>query len=475
MDLLHASHLHATSSAEVRALDYLHLTKRFGAVASSQLPFHYLLSLKTPYSPLQLLTRTSHESLIALHQLLGRIITILLYVHAILYLNFYIQNSLLLAKLVQFYVLCGVFAVIAFTTIVTTALKPVRDWSYRIFYVTHVALAVLLLPTLYFHVHHVRIYVYETLAVYILHAILRFLATSTYTTGTIKQVSGTDLVEIAIPLDGKFSAWQPGQHAYISLKGHPLLRTFRSNPFTVASVPSVDGQLRFVARILDGNTAKLARSAEQAQSISVEGPYGLTTHADALLGYDRVLFVAGGAGATFIVPLYRQLLADLSPGKGSHRRQKVSFVWVARTMADVTWALPSNEQEREGFVERLEVHLTRDAEGNGSGPVGKYAIGDDDDDIPGEEGIEMEEQKTLLSSNDQEASGKDALGIDVCAGRPNLAATVEQVLSHGGDEKVAVLVCAPKGLSRSLRGHIEPLVKKGRGRDVWFWNEAFGL
>jgi hypothetical protein len=289
-------------------IDYLHLTKRFGAIASSQLPFHYLLSLKTPYSPLQLLTRTSHESMVALHQILGRIITVLLYAHAILYLNFYVQKSLLGEKLLQFYVLCGVFAALAFTTIVTTALKPVRDWSYRVFYVTHVSLAVLILPTLYFHVHHVRIYVYETLAIWLVHAVFRIFATKTYTTGKIAQVQGTDLVDISVPLNGKATAWQPGQHAYLSLKGHPLLRSFRSNPFTVASVPSVDGQLRFVARILDGNTAKLARTREQ--SVSIEGPYGLTTHADALLGYDRILFVAGGVGATFIVPLYRQLLAD---------------------------------------------------------------------------------------------------------------------------------------------------------------------
>lgn len=398
--------------------------------------------------------------------------TVLLYVHAVLYLNFYVQKNLLAEKLVQFYVLCGVFAVIAFTTMVTTALKPVREWSYRVFYIVHVSLAVLLLPTLYFHVHHVRMYVYETLAIYILHAALRFSATTTFTTGSISKVSGSELVTITIPLHEKASTWQPGQHGYISLRGHPLLRTFRSNPFTVASVPSTDGHLKFVARILDGNTAKLASSKEQAQSISIEGPYGLASHADTLLGYDRVLFVAGGVGATFIVPLYRQLLTDLSPGKSSHRRQKVSFLWVARSIAEVQWALPGDEKEREGFAERLKVHVTRDP--GAAGSFGRDATaGAEDDDVPGDEGIEMEEQKTLLSAENGDSATTSGAGVDVHAGRPDLAMAVEQAFSHGGGERVAVMVCGPKSLSKNLRGHIEPWVRKGR--DVWFWEEAFSL
>ncbi|KAK6414926.1 hypothetical protein LTR95_017660, partial [Oleoguttula sp. CCFEE 5521] len=95
--------------------NYLHLTKRFGIVAASQLPFHYLLLLKSPYSPIQMIAQSSHETLNASHQLLGRLITCLLYSHAVLYLNLYVVNGLLIAKLKQAYVLCGVAGIIAFT------------------------------------------------------------------------------------------------------------------------------------------------------------------------------------------------------------------------------------------------------------------------------------------------------------------------------------------------------------------------
>lgn len=433
--------------------------------------------MKTPYSPVQLLTRQSHESLISIHQLLGRIITFLLYCHAVFYLNFYVLSGLLTAKLQEFYVLCGVFGITSFTVIGTTALKPIRDWSYRVFYIVHVGLAIALLPVLYFHVSHIRIYLYETILIYVANATLRFFATTTKT-GTITPIPGTNLLDITIPVnkspstDGK---WQPGRHAYISLSGHPVLRAFRSNPFTVASVPSLDGQLRFVARVLEGNTAKLSHSKSFSPKFSVEGPYGSACHSDNLLQYDRILFVAGGVGATFLVPLYRQLLGDLSPGKGSYRRQKVNFLWVVRSMEDVSWALPADEKEKEGFIERLRVYLTKNIDGiAGSSSNGGFTVGEDDEQITlgdGEEGIELEEQKKPLMTDGP--GEKTDSGLSVIAGRPDLARVVEQVFSQSSTERVAVLVCGPRGLSRALRWDVGKWVR--RGREVWFHNEEFAL
>ena len=465
-----------------RFIDYLHFTKRFGIVGASQLPVHYLLSVKSPYSPLQILTRRSHETLISIHQLLGRILTTMLGLHALCYLNFYILSGLLGAKLQQAYVLCGLFGILSLTTMGITALAPVRRRNYRVFHMVHVALATAIIPVLYFHVTYIRLYLFEIVVVHALNVLLRFLRTTTLS-GEIKLVSGTSLVDISIPTlpsgekGGNFASWQPGQHAYISLPSHPLLRTFRSNPFSVASVPSMDKRLRFVARILDGNTAKLARSPAPTQKLKIEGPYGAVFHAERMLHYDRVLFVAGGVGATFIVPLYRQLLADLSPGKGSQRRRNVSFLWTARSMADVTWALPEDDKEREGFVERLRVCVTQAI---GDAQVSNSAAPDfgHEDEIPltsREDGIELEEQKTLLADDGDERPEKSVTGsgLTVHAGRPDLARTVEQVFSHNGTERVAVLVCGPRGLSQRLRKEVGRFVRQGR--EVWFWEECFAL
>ncbi|KAK3723524.1 hypothetical protein LTR37_001776 [Vermiconidia calcicola] len=449
--------------------DYLHLTKRFGSIAAAQLPLHYLLSVKSPLSPLQLLTGSSHETLNAYHQLLGRIVTFLLYLHAVLYLNFYVQKSLLAVKVKEVYVLCGIVGIIAFTIVGTTALTPVRRWSYRVFYITHVTLATALLPVLFFHVTHIRIYLYETAAIYALNILSRSLCSRMFPS-TVKTIPDTSLVEIKIALpDHELSRWHPGQHAYLSLPGHPLSRTFRSNPLTVASLPSTERELRFYARVLDGNTAKLAHQASSSvmrQELTVEGPYGVRTHVDQLLQYDRVLFVAGGIGVTFIVPF---------PGKGSYRRQKVSFVWAARSIDDVIWALPEDTREREGFVERLDVYVTRPS---GRGTSARAGTRQREDYVDEEEdGIELEVRKNLLYENDS-SPGKahdktNASGMAVQAGRPKLGAVVDHVFTHGVSEKIAVLVCGPKSLRSGLRDEVGRWIWKGR--EAWFWEEAFAL
>jgi ferredoxin-NADP reductase len=406
-------------------------------------------------------------------------------VHAVLYLNFYVQSNLLGSKIKEFYVICGLVAVIAFVAIGTTALAPVRRRSYRVFYVVHVVLATALIPILFFHVHHIRIYLYETTAIYLLNTFVRWLST-TDLRASIRLVPNTSLVDIRIPVDSSSTSKRliqdirPGQHAYVSLSGNSLLHAFRSNPFTVASVPSTDGHIKFVARALKGNTRTLLLSAEKDTAnaklnITIEGSYGINTHEDKLMQYDRVLFVAGGVGATFIVPLYRQLLADLSPGKGSYRRQKISFVWIARSKSEVTWAVPNDQREREGFAERLKVCLTgHNSEGNAN--TMDYddghetaAVGDDED------AIELEEQKQLLSdiprSDDNGATDLD--GLPTFTGRPDLRRLVQQTLSHGSNERAAIVVCGPKKLSRDLRREIAPWIK--RGREVWFHDESFSL
>jgi hypothetical protein len=454
--------------------DYLHLTKRLGAIAGSQLPLQFLLAMKAYWSPLTFVYRVPPAHLLAVHQTLGRIIAIFMYAHAALYLNFYIQSSILLSKLVQLYIICGILAVVAFTAINITSLAVFRNYSYKLFYTIHVVCASAPLPLLYIHVHHIRVYIYETLAIYFLSQLSRLWNTKTYHNATVRLLPGTNLLDISIPLPSgskEKSKWKEAQHGYLSLPGNSLLRTLRSNPFTNASLPASDSRLHFLARALSGRTAQLAKktSADSTMSVSVEGPYGTSNHSDELLRCGRVLFVAGGVGATFTAPLYRQLLSDLSPSPGAARRSKVKFVWVVKKKEEVMWAV---EEGGAGFAERLRVSITgggvhTDAGANdGRG----FVVGGDDGD--GEEGIELEERTKLLEGAD-ETEGKNVEGLNVTSGRPNLAREVEELFSHAGEGRGAVVVWGPKELARSLRRHVAPWVRKGR--DVMWWEETFAV
>ena len=57
--------------------------------------------------------------------------------------------------------------------------------------------------------------------------------------------------------------------------------------------------------------------------------------------------------------------------------------------------------------------------------------------------------------------------------RPDLKKIVDEVFQQGLEEKVAVLVCGPSSMARELRKHVGSWV--GRGREVFWHNESFGL
>jgi hypothetical protein len=232
------------------------------------LPFHYLLAMKSPYSPIQLTTRMSHETLNICHQILGRIIHTCLALHACFYLNFFILSGLLGKRIRDRDVILGLTSILIFTIVATTALGSLRRWNYRVFYLTHVSAATILLPILYFHVHYIRPFIWETVAIFVVNALLRFFNTRTYT-GKLSLIPNTNLVQVNIPLTSSTDKWKPGQHLYLSLPTGQSsniwgLHRLRTNPFTVASIPKEDNRLVLVARALNGNTQRLVTHAQAA-------------------------------------------------------------------------------------------------------------------------------------------------------------------------------------------------------------------
>src|SRR4051794_32069391 len=97
--------------------------------------------MRAPYSPVQWLTRRSHDQLKVSHQILGRIIFALFVLHAILYLNFFIVSGLLAKRIKDLDVIWGFVSITLFTALSTTALSFIRRWNYRVFYTSHIAIA----------------------------------------------------------------------------------------------------------------------------------------------------------------------------------------------------------------------------------------------------------------------------------------------------------------------------------------------
>ncbi|KAH6677409.1 ferric reductase-like protein like transmembrane component [Halenospora varia] len=442
--------------------DYLHITKRFGVIAASQLPFHYMLSMKSLYSPLSLTFKASHEELNPWHRLSGRIIYSMLCLHATWYLNFFVQANVLSKRLSAPVVIIGILAFTSLTILVSSSLATVRRWSYRLFFVTHLIIGVSVLPLLFFHAPALRIYIFEALALFIFDIVCRKLDTVTGF-ATITPIPSSKLVKIKIPVPAsklkRFYA-SPGQHVYLSIPPEstpkstsaPSIHDLLFNPFTVAEVSSKDVTL--VLRTLNGPTTQaidnLSKLPKAKPPINIEGPLGSSKHFPNLaVNYDRILLVAGGVGATFVLPIYRHIQEQLENEAKSPDR--ATFIWSMRSASEATWAIDHKSRLRLDDDENLKIYITR----NSTAPLDS-SIQDD---------IELDE----LDKSEEEGVVKATGGRD----RPDLKKIVDEVFRYGNEERVAVLVCGPVEMSREVRKYVGWWVME-RGRDVWWHDEGFG-
>jgi len=468
--------------------------------------------MRAPYSPVQWLTRLSHEQIKASHQVLGRITFLLFILHAAFYFTFFVMSGFLAKRIKDWDVIWGIVSIILFATISTTALGFIRRRNYRVFYISHIAIANFIILPMYLHVSHIRVFVYEIIIVEALHLVFRALRLKVYE-GTIKILPGTNLVQIRIPLPAMSPAllWSPGQHVYLSrpwskAKTPSLfqqwLMTNKTNPFTVASIPAKDKELLLVARTLKGNTkylAELARTLSQGGNgvqmlptaggdipilpFALEGPYGASTRLPDLSDYDNVLLVAGGVGATFIVPVYLSIFEIHDP---TRLGMNIRCIWAVQRVADTQWAFDASSKTSEDKPEEdadaetngdvllhnprnVEVYVTRPSGANLQAEASTsnvFAVDPDDDDEG--EGIELQENEQLLSMEEQ--MEKPRKGVVIKSGRPRLDQIVQEVFSKG--TRTAVICCGPKRLTDDLRKNVEVWVK--RGHDVFWYDETFG-
>lgn len=462
------------ADSEHHLLDYMHLTKRFGIIAASQFPIHYLMSLKT-LNPFAYIFGSSHEHLNKWHRVLGRILYFLLFLHAVFYLNFFVRINRL-DRLLDPVVAFGVVSFIGLNLLTGTAARFLRQHSYRLFFIVHVAVAVAMPPLLFFHSEAMRTFMAEAVVVFFADLAVRKFGTVT-SDARLQTIPGTDLVTISAPVSSKLAnrfRERPGSHAYLTLPAASRPSSSRlapssfvfemlHNPFTVAAVGENTPELTLVARrrhgpltqalsrIADAQDANPASSVRMKASIGIEGPYGVAKYFPSFSAgeYDKILLVAGGVGATFILPLYHAITQD-------DPRTKVEMIWTVRSAADVTWAVHGDPSEWMFTDDNVHVHVT------GGVVHGRSAPG-----IPGS-GAEGDVEMSALHQN-----RKRDIALRANMGRPDFRKIVDGVFKSALiDGRVAVLVCGPAGMVRDLRKCVGVWVEKGRS--VFWHDESFG-
>lgn len=438
-------------------IDYLHLTKRFGIIATSQMPIQYLLALKY-LNPFAYVFASSHEQINRFHRVLGRIIYSLLILHALFYNVFFIESGIWQKRFFAPVVFAGVIALLGFHALSGTAMARVREWSYRVFFITHLVTAMAIPPLIYYHAHSARTYVLAALVVFVFDLAVRKMTTVTAPT-TVEAIPGTNLLKISAKLHeatiGKYRS-HPGSHIYMSvppgsrpsssLSGY--LYEFLYSPFTVASVNEQNNELTLVARTRSGPlTQRLAHfaanpSSDNQISLGIEGPYGAVGKKFSELirpGIDRVLLIAGGVGATFALPIYHAILEE-------RPTSRVQLVWAIRSPGDATWATSAANGKR--IIDDDGVHLFL---------TGEIGLSEESEPIDGVELSTLNESQQQLIPNKR---------------RPDFQRIIDDTFRQGAQETVAVLVCGPVEMARDVRRRISPWVYEGR--KVWWHNESFG-
>ncbi|KAK9441379.1 Ferric reductase, NAD binding protein [Metarhizium brunneum] len=449
--------------------DYFHLTKRFGAIAVSQLPIQYLLALKA-LNPIAWIFASSHEHINRYHRVLGRIIYGLLWLHLIFYNAYFIMQAIWLKRIFDSVVFCGVLASFGYHGIATTAMRKAREYSYRLFFITHLVVALLTPVLLFFHASSARFYIAEAFAIFILDLAVRRITTIT-APSTVENIPGTTLVKVmsSIPVH-KLTPFRatPGSHIYLSVppqgrsaavpSSKSAIFDYLYNPFTVAAVDAEEGTISLIARVRNGPMTNVLSAYSSATprppsesrkiTLAVEGPYGtMATKYNDLLkwGATKVLLVSGGVGATFTLPIYQALQSELSSAK-------LQFIWAIRGAGDATWAV-SNKTTGQVVLEdpNIQLYLTGDLglreQDNGDSAGGSVELSS------------MRRTNGRLTANHNKK-------------RPNIEKIVDDMFRGSPDESVAVLVCGPIEMNREVQRRVRPWVMKGRR--VWWHNETFG-
>ncbi|KAK4100383.1 hypothetical protein N658DRAFT_516679 [Parathielavia hyrcaniae] len=463
---------------------YLHLTKRVGLVAISQWPLQYLLALKS-LNPVAYILRSSHEQVNRWHRVLARVTSTLLCLHAALYLNFFVQRDRL-DRLGDPEVLAGVMAFFGLCLLLSTALRPVRRFSYRLFFIVHLAVGIIAPILIIIHAVPSKLFLVEALGALSVDLISRKMDTVTGK-ATVESIPGTNLVKITASIPhAKINRFrgQPGSHIYLSLPAAArksmsaasishLLFELLFNPFTVAAVGDETGDLTLIARHCGGPMTralgKLAATVRPSTTtdedkipLSIEGPYGAASRFPPFADFDRILLVAGGVGAVFTLPLYRSIVGE-NPGA------KVQMVWAVRRAGDATWAVTGKEAQFVLTDDNIHLYVTGDMASGlespgrpGSAPAAERADGSS------EAGGGQVEMSAMYRDR-----RRDRYTSQHNRKRPDLRRIVDDLFKHGQEERVAVLVCGPREMAEDVRAYVG--VWANRGRSVWYHKEGFGF
>ncbi|OJD35297.1 metalloreductase [Diplodia corticola] len=355
---------------------------RTGCISIAQLPLIFLLAGKN--NILGWLTGSSYERLNWLHRWTARSLLLTVTIHMGYWFADwapynYIGHKIKTDPITQH----GLISWCLLLWIVFSSVAPIRGLSYEFFVLQHLGSMAVFVAFVYLHVNswplYVRIYVILPIAlvcldrfvraVWLLYNNFAIFHPSRRRKGQSSSLWACEASFTPLPhgttritIQNPPISWNPGQHVFLSC--HAVV-PLQSHPFTIASIPE-DGKMEFYVKSEGGATARFFRHAEKlhllpshgqpeerrGKPVAIDGPYGRLRP---LRQFDSVVLFAGSTGATFTIPLLRDIVAHWKKQhhQGAAREtaslssmlrlpdgaatRRVRFVWVVKSRGQLSW------------------------------------------------------------------------------------------------------------------------------------------
>ncbi|KAJ5092507.1 hypothetical protein NUU61_007377 [Penicillium alfredii] len=343
---------------------------RTGFIAISQLPLIFLLAGRQ--NIIGFLAGTSYARLNWFHRWIARTLWLTATIHMGFwfrnwgrydYITYQLRNDALTQR--------GFAAWCILTFIVLASLAPIRRLSYEVFVLQHLVTFVGFIVAVWLHVpSEVKVWVWIPIGLLVFDRAARY-AWGAYANLSIFHSTSTPRHSLwthsasFTPLPGNVTrvtidkpgvSWQPGQHVFLTC--HSIV-PLQSHPFTIASLPE-DNKIEFFVRAENGGTRRFFRYASKNdrvlgagettptacnQIVFIEGPYGTMRP---LRQFDSVVLLAGGMGATFSIPLLRDIVSAWKMDSTDNIQQRsrrtgrlaatkrLRFVWVIKSRSQLS-------------------------------------------------------------------------------------------------------------------------------------------
>ena len=356
----------------------------------------------------------------------------------------------------------------------------IRRAHYEIFLVTHIALSIAALWSMYYHVEiftngEWNIFIWPCLFIWIFDRMLRGLRVLAFdwrfwnTKAVVSYDPTSNLVRMEVPMPRNQIPPKPGTYYYIYVlndvfyahQNHPFTLAYVTDPTESEQIPlspvssrpsthrtnsvsssesdallkpkrsaSSETSMVYLIRPYDGFTSRLRKhclTRPKTLRVNIEGPYG---HSVPLREYSNILFVVGGTGIAVPLSHIAHILSSDSTV------QSVKIVWAVREHAFLTTMLSEFKALLSDERCTLEVHVTQDIEHK--------------DDIP----------------------DHTQRGVAIVFGRPNVRLSVEEAAQDAEQQSLAIIACGPARMADEARKSSVEMLRKGF-RGIEYFEESF--